>query len=529
MHSEPPTTNDTTRTWRLAALIAAPVHLGFAWRFDWLCDDAYITFRYARHLAEGRGLVFNVGETPPVEGYSNLLWTLVLGAAHAVGLDIELMARLLSVGCGLALVAMTARVAATVLDARFVGTLAAALFVAASPTIAVWSTSGLETLPFAFVLFGLAARLWTASHKSSIACTFAWAASVVLLRADGFAWAAGVVAVGALGAWKREDAPARRTALVALAAIALTFAAHVAWRLGYHGSWLANTAHAKAGWSGMRLERGLNYVASFFLTSPLNALVPLAAFVARPRRFDVTIVAFGVLAMCIGVSVLVGGDFMAMGRFFAPSIAFIALLLAAIVDRVRPALLAGAVAIGCAALSAAPSYDAHLVPANVRERFHFRWNRPTPISEFAQWRAMDERAERWDEVARAMALHTRPGESMVMDAIGVVGYRTELHLFDCYGLVSPEVARRDAEPVRASPGHDLRVDVEFFFDQQPDYCGAVIARSGARPIDVVPRGLLEVPWASRLRVESFPLLAEDGFEPGTSLYMLRLDWSDAPR
>ena len=40
-------------------------------------DDAYISFRYARHLADGHGLVWNVGER--VEGYTNFLWTLLLG------------------------------------------------------------------------------------------------------------------------------------------------------------------------------------------------------------------------------------------------------------------------------------------------------------------------------------------------------------------------------------------------------------------------------------------------------------------
>ena len=41
-----------------------------------LCDDAFISFRYARNLLEGHGLVFNPGEY--VEGYSNFLWTLEL-------------------------------------------------------------------------------------------------------------------------------------------------------------------------------------------------------------------------------------------------------------------------------------------------------------------------------------------------------------------------------------------------------------------------------------------------------------------
>src|SRR5262245_25350105 len=39
-------------------------------------DDAYISFRYADHLARGWGLVFNQWER--VEGFSNLLWILIL-------------------------------------------------------------------------------------------------------------------------------------------------------------------------------------------------------------------------------------------------------------------------------------------------------------------------------------------------------------------------------------------------------------------------------------------------------------------
>src|SRR5262245_42468042 len=39
-------------------------------------DDAYISFRYARNLAHGLGLVYNEGER--IEGYTNFLWTVLL-------------------------------------------------------------------------------------------------------------------------------------------------------------------------------------------------------------------------------------------------------------------------------------------------------------------------------------------------------------------------------------------------------------------------------------------------------------------
>jgi hypothetical protein len=50
-------------------------------------DDAYISFRYAEHLAEGKGLVFNLNESP-VEGYSNFLWILLGALLHGAGFEL---------------------------------------------------------------------------------------------------------------------------------------------------------------------------------------------------------------------------------------------------------------------------------------------------------------------------------------------------------------------------------------------------------------------------------------------------------
>ena len=63
-----------------------------------LCDDAFISFRYVRNLIEGHGLVFNPGER--VEGYTNFLWVLELAALWgALGLRPEHAAPWLSVAC----------------------------------------------------------------------------------------------------------------------------------------------------------------------------------------------------------------------------------------------------------------------------------------------------------------------------------------------------------------------------------------------------------------------------------------------
>src|SRR5258708_6559238 len=49
-----------------------------------LFDDAMISMRYARNLADGHGLIWNAGQAP-VEGYTNFLWTLWMALLHLFG------------------------------------------------------------------------------------------------------------------------------------------------------------------------------------------------------------------------------------------------------------------------------------------------------------------------------------------------------------------------------------------------------------------------------------------------------------
>jgi arabinofuranosyltransferase len=50
-------------------------------RFFSLFDDAMISMRYGRNLGQGYDLVWNPG-SERVEGYTNLLWVLYMGAIH---------------------------------------------------------------------------------------------------------------------------------------------------------------------------------------------------------------------------------------------------------------------------------------------------------------------------------------------------------------------------------------------------------------------------------------------------------------
>ena len=103
----------TRREWSAAAAALGGVFALHVWWLRGLAEDAFISFRFGRHLAAGQGLVWNLGE-PPVEGYTNFLWVLVAAGLDGLGLDVPLAARVLGVVAAfatLALVAHAARVA----------------------------------------------------------------------------------------------------------------------------------------------------------------------------------------------------------------------------------------------------------------------------------------------------------------------------------------------------------------------------------------------------------------------------------
>src|SRR5215211_7315006 len=73
-------------------------------------DDAFITFRYARNLAEGLGLVYNAGEW--VLGTTAPLWAIILGGGFRLGLtDLPWLATAVSAVCDAASAALIAQLA----------------------------------------------------------------------------------------------------------------------------------------------------------------------------------------------------------------------------------------------------------------------------------------------------------------------------------------------------------------------------------------------------------------------------------
>ena len=100
-----------TQTWRRGAWFTLPVVIwaAYATVHLWVCDDAFISFRYAAHLIAGQGLVFNPGEH--VEGYTNFLWVLEVALLGWLGIGPEVASVGLSVLATIGTLCVTAELA----------------------------------------------------------------------------------------------------------------------------------------------------------------------------------------------------------------------------------------------------------------------------------------------------------------------------------------------------------------------------------------------------------------------------------
>ena len=492
-------------------------------RFWWTCDDAFISFRYVQHLVRGDGLTFNPGESPPVEGFTNLLWVLTLAPFESAGVPLPLIANLLSAGCAVLLTALALRLLLA-LGAQVSIAMVCGLFFVTLPPTAIWATSGLETMPFALAVFATYSALVLGSGTRRVVATALLALVAALLRADGALWC-GFAFVAALVSCPAEQRGAMWKAVLSSGVLlTLAVAAHFAWRHSYFGEWMPNTAKVKAGFSMERAERGAKYLASLFYAAPALGLVPVAGLVLWRTLKDAALFGRGALvfvAFSAAYAIYVGGDFMAMGRFTVPAMPFLALILGALSIHARRPALAMVGGVVVTLVGVAGCFDVLPIPDSALQAVHFRWNGPRARSEVAQWAFMKKEVVTNSQLGRALAMHTLPGESLVRGNIGAVGYFSEIVLLDINGLVTPAVLEAPLPSEPASPGHDRRVDPSFFDSWEPTYIYAAVLPSSIparQAFGAFGRSLIR---AGKLKVERFKLNDRDGFEPGTELRLLR--------
>lgn len=434
-------------------LVASALSLG-------LCpqDDTYISFRYARNLVDGHGLIWNPGEEP-VEGYTNLSWTLYAAGAMALGLEPMAATRWGGLAAGVVLVLLTALYARRISGHEGPAAALAPLLMVASSAFAAESVQGLETVPFALLVLAALYRHARELDPESPA-SFPWSGLLcglaALTRPEGIGvWGLLLIHRLALALLGRRRPGRQDLGYVLL--FLLPVLPHFAFRLFYYGAPLPNTFYAKVGASGSQVGRGLAYLGAFAASVPLLFLaVPAGALESRARRWWWSLVL--VVTGYIGEVVLVGGDFKPTYRFFIPILAPLALLAA-------EGLVTVARRLGGRDLRGwAWSLVALLVLVSGLWLFH-----RTEINRLA---ARNQRitVER-SQLAGWFLSRNYPGATIALGTAGMLPYFSGLPTVDMWGLNDRHIARVQAAGIQVGEGesgHERGDGRYVLFERRPD-------------------------------------------------------------
>jgi arabinofuranosyltransferase len=529
--------------WALLAVaaIALVVH---SLAYNFVTDDAYISFAYSRNLAEHGELTFNLGQR--VEGYTNFLWTLVLGLGMLVGAPPEWSSRVLGTACALATLLVVFRLVERVLGRRTPWAAVPALLLATSSGFACWSSGGLETQLFTLLVTAafdayvaaatkpralrrlgvlLALASMTRPEGPMIAAVFGmhWLARALWSRLRG----RGAAPPSGAPAGADATGPARRggrDAVIAVAWFVGLWAPWFAWRWWYYGWPFPNTYYVKATgpWTGPNMARemlrnGLHYLWTWLGQTGLLYALPIAVLglvAARPRtpRFALTSAGAMFAAVYLVYTVSVGGDFMGLHRFIMPLFIVAALAVTLglewIAGKLRhPAALRPVLRHGWGPVLAAIVVGAFAVAQWRLTRESLRWGN------FASDRGIDTPAflitytEDRATIGRAMQSCFRPDDVSIFGGAGAQPYFARMRGVDVFGLVSERIAH-DEPRIRPRAGHTkfgsdrvlLTYDPTFVFscyqihrkpEQPPLPCAAFWLAYGFEPVTMHIPGLRE--------------------------------------
>ncbi|MGD8817258.1 MAG: hypothetical protein PVJ51_08720 [Acidobacteriota bacterium] len=471
---------DTHATRLLIVLIVALVLL--AWFNRFIQDDAFISFQYARNLAEGHGLTFNPGQR--VEGYTNFLWTLMMAGGFALGVDPVAWSYVLGLTFFAGTLLLTYRLAVGLSGRAAVG-LTAVLLLGGNFSFSSYATGGLETQSQAFFVVAAVWLSWMAlrTPPGSVGLLAAASAAYGLALMTRLDSAVCLLLPGLLTlstvARAQSGAGARAARVLALILPGFVLVAPwLAWKVSYYGGILPNTYYVKVS-SAASLIRGGHYVYRFLASFWILPLLLLAVLL-RPRELTGLLrrgrpawggALLAAIVVWFAYVASVGGDFMEF-RFIVPVMPFMMILIAwALAELVEDRRLRVAVVIVLlvgSLLHGATFWGIRDIESIRNLAIH-----------------MEPDGGDWDEVGRTLGEYFAPdsGVTIAVGPAGVIPFYSRLRTIDMRGLVDPWVARNGII-VSTVPGHQRMAPLAYLVEQGANLVVGhphVISRRGGLP------------------------------------------------
>ncbi len=469
--------------------------IAFSFLLIYLCnqvkfiqDDSYISFRFVKNFVEGKGLVFNPGER--VEGYTNLLWVLILSIFYTLKFNIESISQYLSMGFGILVLFQTYKISSLVdlkADSKkgknsvtptnaFMFNFIPVALIVLTGAFNFWAISGMETCMFmAYVLAGI---FYYIKNKNSETPNYLFSFFIFLAsltRPEGL-YFFGLIVIHKIvlsikdnkGGFTKDIFSKKN--LITYAVYVIPTGLFILWRLSYYGYPFPNTYYAKTAFDSAHLQAGWTYFKNFFEAYMLYGVVfalPLILLRKKENFFEISLMYFISVSYCVYI-IFIGGDVLKQFRFFLPILPLIYILFGKFVEeiayRIKGKSASGSLSTGLAL----GMFVSLLIGI-------FNYNSQKDI--------IKKDVETENGLVEKMKIagawfnkkQTQLGRPLILAAttIGAVSYFSDVVVIDMLGLTDETIAHKPLEVAEVSAlplnWKERKYNAEYVLSRKPDY------------------------------------------------------------
>lgn len=298
--------------------------------FGWVIDDLYIYFRYVNNFISGKGIVYNPGEN--VEGFSSFTWFIILSVCGFLKLPLEMSAKAVCFFFAFAnfiLIYLICRKSAI----RNIWIAACCLMLFNLPFV-LWSVSGFEIMFYIFLLLLCFYLSAVSAFFQMHSLVFAFLIFLIsITRPEGILYSVAFIFFCFVSGEKKQ-------ALKIFLFYSLMMMLFLTFRIIYFGDILPNTYYAKIGHGFLgnyeirSYKNGALYIFDFFKHQPqfLISFFFLPFTIKKLKRDKLFMFSSSIILIQFLFVIFSGGDWMAQYRFIVPSIPFLSLSSALILN-----------------------------------------------------------------------------------------------------------------------------------------------------------------------------------------------------
>ncbi|MDI6767361.1 MAG: hypothetical protein QME52_11110 [Bacteroidota bacterium] len=443
----------------LAITIAGLVCL--AWSHRFIQDDAFISFRYAQNLAQGNGLVWNVGER--IEGYTNFLWTLLISLGIYLGCEPIMLSYILGTLFFILSLFFTYKLSFLITNSHKIAHLTVILL-GTNYTFFCFATGGLETQMQAalFVISsyiciqGLLLNQWSKNQLFLLSLLLTIS---ILTRLDSVLMV-GILASVTIYHTLKESFTFKHKLLklfVFISPLIFVVGVWMLWKLSYYGDILPNTFYIKASAVTSPLN-GLHYIYRFIFSYLLFPLFIVGVFAIRSflkNHNSTMLILTAIILLWLLYVIKIGGDFMEF-RFMVPILPLLFIFFSWVIFHFvnktgYRMVLIGLIFIG-----------------SIHHVYTFTYkpsDRIEPIVELHGHIYAD--SQNWSGIGKALGhfFNDTPDVTIATTAAGAIPYYSGLRTIDMYGLNDAWIARSGFF-IGSTPGHQRMSPFGYLRDQQ---------------------------------------------------------------